>query len=89
MNFQQLKPQYCDVFVWLAVYRDSTTIWVMSSREVEEHSDYSFGQHRGNLGNEGQLHVTQRNIHTLDKYIVEGTDIETAIRNAAYRNKTS
>lgn len=89
MNFQQLKPQYCDVFVWLAVYRDSTTIWVMSSREVEEHSDYSFGQHRGNLGDEGQLHVTQRNIHTLDKYIVEGTNIETAIRNAAYRNKTS
>ncbi len=89
MNFQQLKPQYCDVFVWLAVYRDSTTIWVMSSCEVEEHSDYSFGRHRGNLGNEGQLHVTQRNIHTLDKYIVEGTDIETAIRNAAYRNKTS
>lgn len=87
MNFQQLKPQCCDVFVWLAVYRDCTTIWVMSSNEVAKHPDYSQGQHRGNIGNEGQLHITQKNIHTLDKYIVEGKNIETAIRVAGKRNK--
>lgn len=86
MNFQQLKPQCCDVFVWIAVYRDCTIIWVMNSREVSEHPDYSQGQHRGNHGNEGQLHITQRNIHTLDRYIVEGADIETAIRSAAIRS---
>ena len=88
MNFQQLKPQCCDVFVWLAVYRDSTTIWVMSSSEVTKHPDYSQGQHRGNIGNEGQLHITQKNIHTLDKYIVQGTNIETAICDAAKRCRT-
>ena len=85
MNFQQLKPQCCDVFVWIAVYRDNTTIWVMNSDEVKKHVDYSHGQHRGNKGNEGQLHITSKNIGTLDKYITQGSDIETSIRNAAKR----
>lgn len=87
MNFQQLKPQCCDVFVWIAVYRDSTTMWVMSSDEVKEHPDYSLGQHRGNKGNEGQLHVTSKNIRTLDQYITEGSGIETSIKNAVKRKK--
>ncbi|WP_455258477.1 hypothetical protein [Peptoniphilus asaccharolyticus] len=85
MNFQQLKPQCCDVFVWIAVYRDCTTIWVMNSLEVESHPDYSLGQHRGNKGNEGQLHITSRNIRTLDKYITEGSSVEAAIKDAAER----
>lgn len=53
MNFQQLKPQCCDVFIWMAVFRDCIIIWVMNSDEVLNHSDYSKGQHRGNSGNEG------------------------------------
>lgn len=85
MNFQQLKPQCCNVFVWIAVYRDSTTIWVMNSQEVLSHPDYSQGQHRGNHGNEGQLHITSKNIHSLDKYIAQGSNIEDRIRNAAIR----
>ena len=85
MNFQQLKPQCCDVFVWLAVYRDEMTIWVMSSNEVMSHADYSKGQHRGNSGNEGQLHITQDNIATLDQYVLKDDDIVTAIRNAKGR----
>lgn len=85
MNFQQLKPQCCDVFVFMAVYSDSTTIWVMSSKEVRTHSDYSKGQHRGNNGNEGQLHITQENICTLKTYETEGTDLIQAIKAAAKR----
>lgn len=85
MNFQQLKPQCCNVFVWIAVYRDSTTIWVMNSQKVLSHPDYSQGQHRGNHGNEGQLHITSKNIHSLDKYIAQGSNIEDRIRNAAIR----
>lgn len=57
MNFQQLKPQYCDVFIWLAVFRDEIILWVMSAKEVREHTLFSQGQHRGNKGNEGQLHI--------------------------------
>lgn len=35
MNFQQLKPQCCDVFIWVAVFRDEIVLWVMSSTEVQ------------------------------------------------------
>lgn len=86
MNFQQLKPQCCDVFIWLAVFRDEIVIWVMSSKEVQTHNDYSKGQHRGNKGNEGQLHIRETNIKTLDKYIFKGQDLKLAIQNATKRN---
>lgn len=46
MNFQQLKPQCCDVFIWVAVYRDQIVLWVMSSKEVLENPSYSKGQRR-------------------------------------------
>ena len=86
MNFQQLKPQCCDVFVWLAVFSDEIVIWVMSSKEVQNHPDYSKGQHRGNKGNEGQLHIKETNISTLKKYKFTGKNLKTAIQKAAKRN---
>lgn len=85
MNFQQLKPQCCHVFVWVAVFRDEIVLWVISSREVENHPGYSRGQHRGNSGNEGQLHVRQDNIATLDRYDIGTGDLGEAIRAAAAR----
>lgn len=86
MNFQQLKPQCCDVFIWVAVYRDEIVTWVMSSKEVVENPSYSKGQHRGNKGNEGQLHITQSNIELLFPYELRGDNLGQAIRNAAARN---
>jgi hypothetical protein len=86
MNFQQLKPQHCDVFIWVAVYRDEIVIWVMSSKEVLENPFYSKGQHRGNKGNEGQLHIRQDNITSLARYELKDDDLEKAIRLAAIRN---
>lgn len=45
MNFQQVKPACCDVFIWLGVWRDKIRYWVLASREVA-HSNYdSTGQH--------------------------------------------
>jgi hypothetical protein len=87
MNFQQLKPQYCDVFIWVAVFRDEIIIWVMSSKEVSQHPLYSKGQHRGNIGNEGQLHIKHDNIYQLDSFILKDDNLENAIRQAAQRNK--
>lgn len=87
MNFQQLKPQCCDVFIWMAVYRDTISIWVMSSNEVLSHKDYSKGQHRGNSGNEGQLHITEKNIQSLNKYKLKSDNLALAIKRAAKRNK--
>ena len=85
MNFQQLKPQCCDVFVWLAVFRDEMVLWVMNSDEVRVSPLYSTGQHRGNKGNEGQLHIKHDNIHALNPFDCSNIDLENAIREAAKR----
>ena len=74
MNFQQIKPACCDVFVWIAVWRDKIRYWVLSSSEVEENPYYSAGQHRGNIG-EGQLWLTEKNINDFDCYEVGVRDI--------------
>lgn len=86
MNFQQLKPQCCDVFVWVAVYRDEIVVWVISSQEVQNHKLFSKGQHRGNSGNEGQLHIKHDNIHLLNDFELGNADLGDAIRAAALRN---
>ena len=85
MNFQQLKPQCCDVFIWVAVFRDEIVLWIMSSNEVQNNPLYSKGQHRGNKGNEGQLHIKHDNIHVLSMYELKDDNLEEAIRKAAKR----
>ena len=74
MNFQQVKPACCDVFVWIAVWRDAIRYWVLSSDEVRENKHYSTGQHRGNIG-EGQLWITDRNIGEFARYLSAPRDI--------------
>lgn len=74
MNFQQIKPDCCDVFVWIAVWRDVIRYWVLSSDEVKNNKYYSTGQHRGNIG-EGQLWLKETNIHEFDEYEVAVRDI--------------
>lgn len=84
MNFQQVKPGCCDVFVWIAVWRDIIRYWVLSSNEVETNPFYSLGQHRGNIG-EGQLHMRRDNIDKFGKYEVRPNELEKAIRAAYIR----
>lgn len=86
MNFQQLKPGLCDVFVWVAAWRDVIRYWVMASSEVERNAHYSPGQHRGNVG-EGQLHLNQDNIHEFAEYLVKPNELEPAIRAAYARER--
>ena len=88
MNFQQIKPACCDVIVWIAVWRDVIRYWVLSSHEVETHPDCSKGQHRGNVG-EGQLHVTQDNIHKFDLFQVQPNRLADAIRRAYKRQQAA
>ena len=85
MNFQQLKPDLCDIFIWLAVFRDEVIVWVMSNTEVSNNPRYVPRQHRFSSGREGQLHVTKRNIHEFDKFQLLGNDLGDAIRNAHRR----
>ena len=87
MNFQQIKPRYCDVFVWVAVWRDVIKYWVIPSTIVENSKYYSKGQHRGNVG-EGQLHLNKDNIGAFDPYSVDPRNLEVAIRKAYEREIT-
>ncbi|MEQ8208278.1 MAG: hypothetical protein RH917_00480 [Lacipirellulaceae bacterium] len=81
MNFQQIKPACCDVFVWVAVWRDKIRYWVQSSFEVENNKHYSKGQHRGNVG-EGQLHIRPDNIRDFDSYEIQSNCLRQAIVDA-------
>jgi hypothetical protein len=84
MNFQQVKPRCCDVFVWVAVWRDLIRYWVLASREVDDNRYYSTGQHRGNVG-EGQLHINQDNIADFEEYEVGSDKLHGAILKAYQR----
>lgn len=74
MNFQQIKPKCCDVFVWIAVWRDIIRYFVLSSDEVANNKYYSTGQHRGNVG-EGQLWLKESNIAEFQCYEVSVREI--------------
>jgi len=86
MNFQQLKPQCCDVFIWVAVFRDQIVLWVMGSQDVLDHELYSKGQHRGNKGNEGQLHIKHDNVHLFRPFELATNDLETVIRRVSHNS---
>jgi hypothetical protein len=75
------------VFIWVAVIRDEIVLWIMNSDEVLNNPLYSKGQHRGNKGNEGQLHVKDVNIDLLKPYELTDSKIEKAIKDAYSRKK--
>ena len=74
MNFQQIKPACCDVFVWIAVWRDIIRYWVLSRTDILNNQYYSIGQHRGNKG-EGQLWLKESNIDSFTCYEVKPRDL--------------
>ena len=84
MNFQQIKPACCDVFVWIAVWRDVIRYWVLSSNDVANNKYFSRGQHRGNVG-EGQLWIKESNIDEFKQYEVGVRDILSAIEKKAMK----
>jgi hypothetical protein len=86
MNFQQVKPACCDVFVWIGVWRDVIRYWVLASNEMASNRYYSTGQHRGNTG-EGQLHLKHDNIGEFSAYEVQSNQIAAAIRDACKRQR--
>lgn len=86
MNFQQTKPECCDVFIWVGVWRDLIRYWVLASDEVANNKYFSKGQHRGNVG-EGQLHLKHDNIDEFAKYEAKSNRLLEAIMNA-YKRQT-
>ena len=68
MNYQQIKADMADVFIFTGVWVDRIIYWVMSSKEVKENKYYS-PQHRGGI--EYQIGIADKNITEFDAYKVE------------------
>ncbi len=90
MNFQQLKPSCCDVFLWVAVYRDCVKYWVLKNNVIAQHPAFT-PQHRNASTSgrevgydkssiyEGQIMITDENISTIKEHAIEGRQIKEAI----------
>jgi hypothetical protein len=90
MNFQQLKPACCDVFLWIAVYRDAIKYWVIRASAIQSHQDFT-PQHRNETTAErskdyhkedifeGQIMMTEKNIHFFDQFFTAGKELKKAI----------
>jgi hypothetical protein len=76
MNFQQLKLDTCDVFVFIGVWVDQIVYWAMSNDETKTNK-YLSHQHRGGI--EYQIGITNRNIGEFDIYKVAAVSLGDAI----------
>lgn len=68
MNYQQLKLDISDIFIFIGVWADIIKYWILTNEEVKS-NPYISHQHRG--GVEYQIGVTEKNISKFDKYLVD------------------
>lgn len=85
MNFQQMKPSCFDVVIMIGIWADKIIYWVLSSKEIKNNKFFSPGQHRGNKGYEGQLHIKTENIAEFSKYAVSPDEILQKIKKLSLR----
>jgi hypothetical protein len=72
MNFQQIKLDVSDVFIFVGVWANQIIYWVLSNDEVKK-NQYLSHQHGG--GTEYQIGITHKNIEDFDKYRVGPSEI--------------
>lgn len=72
MNFQQLKVDMADVFIFIGVWVDQIRYWVLSNEEVKA-SRYLSHQHRG--GVEYQIGITRENLGEFNMYLANVNEI--------------
>lgn len=77
MNYQQLKLDICEVFIFIGVWVDRIVYWVMSNHEVRS-NNYLSPQHRGGI--EYQIGMRQNNIREFDVYRIEAEDIADTVK---------
>lgn len=68
MNFQQIKLDITDIFVFIGVWVDRINYWILTNDEVKKHPKRSH-QHRG--GVEYQIGITDKNISEFNKFLVK------------------
>jgi len=92
MNFQQLKPGCCDVFVWIAVWRDRIDYWILPSSAVRNHPLFS-NQHRASAESstgevfEGQIHINRANYSDFEAFRVNPREIFDRIKALRENNE--
>lgn len=72
MNYQQIKLNVADVFIFIGVWVDKIIYWVMSNEEVKTNK-YLSHQHRGGI--EYQIGIKRENISSFDEYRVNPSEI--------------
>ena len=75
-NFQQLKPDAADVFVFVGVWTDQVRYWVLSADEVRSNPSLSH-QHRGGI--EYQIGIRPGNLAEFDRYLASPPDLGDAV----------
>lgn len=78
MNYQQIKVDMADVFVFIGVWVDKIVYWVMSQDEIKGNK-YLSPQHRGGI--EQQIGITDKNIDEFDIYKVEPSKLVRTVLN--------
>ncbi len=82
MNFQQLKPDACDVFIFVGVWADRIVYWVLSDDEVMT-CKYLTHQHRG--GAEYQIGITNRNLTEFERFRASPENLADVVLSSARR----
>lgn len=72
MNYQQLKPSCCDIFVWIAVWRDKIDYWIFPSAVIQEPHDKNNSRQFTYLLNteKGDQNQNARKIFSKDRFIL-------------------
>lgn len=83
MNFQQMKPTCFDAVIMIGVWADKIRYWIMTSEEIKNNKYFSTGQHRGNKGYEGQIHIKTENIDDFKKFEVTPKEISAKLSKLA------
>lgn len=78
MNFQQIKLDIADVFIFIGVWVDKILYWVLTNKEVKKHPTRSH-QHRGGI--EYQIGITDRNFNKFEKFLVKSSQLVNIVKS--------
>jgi len=82
MNFQQLKLDVCDVFIFIGVWVDRIVYWVMSNEDAKR-NEYLSHQHRGGI--EYQIGITNKNIQEFERFQISPEQLGDTVLSLAQR----
>ncbi len=82
MNFQQLKLDVCDVFIFIGVWVDRIVYWVVSNEDARR-NEYLSHQHRGGI--EYQIGITNENIQEFEHFQTSPDQLGDTVLSLAQR----